>query len=222
MGASTIGVNEVTFESMQCELVTWAAFHSRCRRLVTKIRQSAFTPDLIVGIGRGGCPPARVVADFLGIMDLASFKIEHYRGAKPDVAAVVKYPLAASIEGRDVLLVDDVTDSGDTFDAAFAHLTERGTPRMIKSAVLDHKVISRYEPDYFGRKVIKWRWIIYPWAVIEDLSGFVRAMHLDVADGARIKQRLADEHGIRVSDATLADVLSSMRMTDGESWGQTL
>ena len=212
----------MTIESMRCETVSWAAMHSRCRRLVTKVRNSGFAPDLIVGIGRGGYIPARIIADFLDIMDLASFRIEHYRGARKDAAARIKYPLAASIEGLDVLLVDDVTDSGDTFEVALAHLATRGTPRTVKTAVLDHKVSSPYVPDYFGRKVIKWRWIIYPWAVIEDLSGFVKAMNLDVDTDTNvnantntntndiIKQRLERDHGIRISDATLADVLVSM------------
>jgi hypoxanthine phosphoribosyltransferase len=195
---------------MRCELVTWAAVYSRCRRLVRKIRESGFAPDLIVGIGRGGYIPARVISDFLGIMDLASFKIEHYHAAQRDVSAMVKYPLAADVEARHVLLVDDVTDSGDTFDVAIAHLSERGTPSTIHTAVLDHKVSSSYTPDYFGRKVIKWRWIIYPWAVIEDLSGFVASMHTPSSNIETIRKRLADEHGIRVPRATLDDLITSM------------
>lgn len=195
---------------MPCEIVSWRAVYTRCRRLVAKIRAAQFSPDLIVGIARGGYIPARIVADFFGIMDLASLRIEHYRGAHRSVRAVVKHPLATSIEGRTVLLVDDVTDSGDTFEVASEHLATRGTPLAIKTAVLDHKVSSPYVPDYFGRRVTTWRWIIYPWAVIEDLSGFVREMNVDRDDREGIKRRLESDHGIRVSDATLDDVLQSI------------
>ena len=114
--------SQTKFESMRCERVTWAAFHARCRRLVSKIRDSGFTPDLIVGIARGG-----------------------YTSKDATCWWWTTSPT-----------------SGDTFDAALSHLAERGTPRNVRTAVLDHKVNSPYEPDYFGRKVIKWRWIIYP------------------------------------------------------------
>jgi len=190
-----------------CELVTWQRFYALARRLAQRIDDSGFRPDLIVAIARGGYMPARILSDFLGQTNMASFRIEHYRSAQKQAAALVRYPLAADIGGRKVLLVDDVSDSGDTFEAALEHLHERGEPAQLKTAVLHHKLVSRYRPDYYACKVIKWRWIIYPWAVAEDLRGFIQAMRPVPVGSEEVSRRLFAEHGIRVAPRLLADVM---------------
>jgi len=75
--------------------VSWATVHGLARRLAAKIADSGYRPDLIVAIGRGGYVPGRLLSDWLGIMDLTSFKIEHYRHAEKQRAAQVRYPLPA-------------------------------------------------------------------------------------------------------------------------------
>ena len=39
--------------------------------------------------------------------------------------------------------------------------------------MLHHKLSSGFSPDYYAEAVTEWRWIIYPWALHEDLSGFL-------------------------------------------------
>ncbi|MGC8855160.1 MAG: phosphoribosyltransferase [Halothiobacillaceae bacterium] len=56
---------------MNVELVSWASFHRLARDLAQRIRASNFQPDMIVAIARGGVVPARVLCDYLDIMDLA-------------------------------------------------------------------------------------------------------------------------------------------------------
>lgn len=194
--------------SSSCEVISWNRFYALARKLARQVRDSGYRPDLIVAIGRGGYVPGRVLSDFLGQMDLTSFKIEHYRGTQKQSAARVRYPLAADITGRKVLVVDDVSDTGDTFAVALEHLSSRGTPAEVRSAVLHHKTVSAYVPDYFVHKVVKWRWIIYPWAVAEDLSGFIRAMQPRSADVDEIAERLAADHDVRVPRSVLLDILA--------------
>lgn len=189
-----------------CELVTWSRFHALARRLARQVRDSGYRPDIIVAIGRGGYMPARILSDLLGLMDLATFKIEHYTGPRISKAPVIRYPLTADVSGKRVLLVDDVSDSGDTFNVAIDHVRSRGEPVELRTAVLHHKTVSRYRPDYFATRVAKWRWIIYPWAVAEDISSIIRAMRPRPTDIADIAQRLKSDHGIRPSPAILADV----------------
>jgi len=119
--------------------------------------------------------PARVMADFFGVMDLAAVKIEHYHGPQKSQKAVVRHPLTADITGKRVLVVDDVSDSGDTFEALFAHLGAAG-PAELRTAVLHHKVTSSYTPDFHAARLVRWRWIIYPWALAEDLRVLLDAM----------------------------------------------
>lgn len=85
--------------------------------------------------------------------------------------ATLRFTLSVDIRGKNILVVDDVTDTGKTLTVAVKYLEFLG-PAEIKNAVLRHKICSDFVPDYYAKKVIKWRWIIYPWAACEEISGF--------------------------------------------------
>jgi hypoxanthine phosphoribosyltransferase len=190
---------------MRCELVSWAQVRSLSRRLVSLIRSSGFQPDSIVAIGRGGYMPARLLSDYLDVYDLTSFKIEHYRRAQRQAEARVRYPLSANVSGKQLLLVYDVSDAGDTFELALAHLADCGPPARVRTVVLHHKRGSRFTPDYYAVEITEWRWLIYPWAILEDVSGFIRELSLVDAPVAQIKADIERSYGVRVSDQVLGD-----------------
>ena len=193
---------------IQCELISWQQFYNLTRRVVFLIHDSGFKPDIIIAIGRGGYMPARIIADFLQIMNLTSFKIEHYVGAQKNPKAVIRYPLSKDIECRTVLLVDDVCDSGDTFTVARQHLMDIMYPEEIRTAVMHYKKVSSYEPDYYARKMVKWRWIIYPWAVVEDVSGFLQQIEPLPDTVGELQEKVLQDYGIRVPQKTLQDILA--------------
>jgi hypoxanthine phosphoribosyltransferase len=191
-----------------CELVSWGRIHRLGRLLALRTREAGFRPEIIVAIGRGGLIPGRILADYLDLMKLTSFKIEHYMGAHKQPVAQVKYPLCADLTGARVLVVDDVSDTGDTFRVAIEHIYERSQPAEIKSAVLHHKTVSTFEPDFYAQKVVKWRWIIYPWAIMEDITGFLKRMEARPATLEGIAGQLELDYGIRVPRHTLEDALA--------------
>ena len=193
---------------MRCELMGWERFHALARQLALAIRQAPFRPELMVAIGRGGYLPARIVADYLDVYDLTAIRIEHYRGMHRERAARVRYPLTADIAGKRVLLIDDVSDSGATFAVAIRHLQEQGEPAQLRTAVLHHKTVSGYTPDFYAETVREWRWIIYPWAVMEDLRSFLHDMDPPPATVGDFARRLREQHGIEVGQQTLQDVFS--------------
>jgi hypothetical protein len=195
-----------------CELVPWGRVVRLARRLAFDIRAAGFQPDLIVAIARGGYVPARLLADYLGVMNVASFRVEHYRrGARKLKAARVKYPLAADVTGLRVLVVDDVGDTGDTFVTAMKHIRQRGRPTAVRTAVLHYKAGCRYMPDFCAHVVKRWHWIIYPWAVIEDLTGFIERMERRPANIDVLARRLAREFGIRPPQRAIRDALALRR-----------
>lgn len=193
-----------------CELISWSAFYRLCQILASRINDSGYRPDLIVAIGRGGWMPARVLADFFGVMDLTGFNIVHYRGSHMEPEARIKYPLSVDLDDRRVLLVDDVSDSGDTFELALNHIGKHGAPEKIRTAALHHKIASRCVPDFCAARIVKWRWIIYPWALCEDISTFIREMEPSPASVKEIEQRLEEGYGIRLAQRQLHNLLSIM------------
>jgi len=200
---------------MCCELVSWDQFHTLARQLALRVQSSGFKPDMIVAIGRGGYMPARVLSDYLDIYNLSAFKIEHYRAAKKQSEARVRYPLSANVKGLKLLLVDDVTDGGDTFEVAVSHLHERGPPAEIRTAVLHHKIVSSFIPDFYAAKVTEWRWLIYPWAILEDVSGFIRELGLVDASPERMEAEIEAVYGVRISGEILSDANALARRNSG-------
>jgi hypoxanthine phosphoribosyltransferase len=69
--------------------------------------------------------------------------------------------------------------------------------------------------DYYARKVIKWRWLIYPWAVYEDIAGFLRRLSPPPQSLADAQRRLASQFEIAISLQRLEDVCASMNIRIG-------
>jgi hypothetical protein len=191
-----------------CEVITWRRFAGLARRLALKIQAAGFQPDLIIAIARGGYAPARVLADYLGVMNVASIKVEHYRGTRKAAKAFVRQPLPENVQGRRVLIVDDVSDTGDTFEVAAPHIRARLPDAEIRTAVLLHKATCPDVPDFYACKVIKWRWIIFPWAVMEDLSAFLAASDSPIRNTDEFARLLQEKHQLRVPAQLLEDVLA--------------
>jgi hypoxanthine phosphoribosyltransferase len=193
---------------IRCEYISWSRFYSLSRILARRIHDSGFKPDVIVAIGRGGYMPARIISDFLHIMNLSSFKIEHYKGTRKNPVPLIKYPLGRSVSGEKVLLVDDVCDSGGTFELADRHLEEQMQLKETRTAVLHFKKTSSFIPDYYAGRIIKWRWIIYPWAAAEDISEFIKEIRPRPETTREIKDILARDHGVRIPSRVLEDILA--------------
>ena len=122
--------------------------------------------------------------------------------------AFVKYPLCAEIRGMKVLLVDDVTDTGDTLRVSLQHL-EALQPREIRTAVLIHKTCSTVIPDYYLRKIIKWRWVIFPWHTREDLTELIKKLKAGgICDEEHLRRSMKEKYRIDLPIQTLREISS--------------
>jgi hypoxanthine phosphoribosyltransferase len=191
-------------KQFQCELISWGEVYRLSALLARQVKDAGFRPDVIIAIARGGYVPARLICDFLDIYNLTSVRISHYTaGSSKEETARLSSPLCMEIKGLKVLVVDDITDTGDTVEVALQHIREFD-PAEVKVAVLQHKKQSMLRPDFYAKKLIKWRWIIYPWAVIEDIGGFLRAMPELPATVEAANRMLKDDHGMTVPLRTLS------------------
>jgi hypoxanthine phosphoribosyltransferase len=191
---------------LDCELISWKQACQLSRQLALMIREAGFRPEVVVAIARGGYVPARILCDFMDIGNLTSIRIKHYTSVRKQRCRLCS-PLCVDVKGMKVLLVDDVGDTGDTLALALKHI-KSFNPAQVNTAILHHKKISKIEPDFYARKIFKWRWIIYPWAVMEDISGIIRDMKNPPSSIEGATQRLKKENGIKVPKQVLEDVLA--------------
>ncbi|WP_333652400.1 phosphoribosyltransferase [Dissulfurispira sp.] len=195
-------------ERFRCEILSWNRVIRDTKKLSKNIKDSGYKPDIVVAIGRGGCVPARILCDYLLMRDLTSIKVEHWGIAATETErAVIKFPLCTDIKGKKVLLVDDITDTGDTLRVSLEYL-KTFEPEDIKTAVLIHKTCSAIIPDYFVSRVTKWRWIIFPWHIYEDLTGFVkRIKDMGIHSEDDIVRELGERYNIVVNTDAIKDLL---------------
>ncbi|GAB6148404.1 hypothetical protein JCM10135_09460 [Stetteria hydrogenophila] len=151
--------------------VSWDDIEETVSDVARKIEESGFRPHVIVGVMRGGVVPARLIADALGVMEIGIMEVKLYkgvgvRGSKP----YLKRPLIEDVLNKDVLVVDDVSDSGLTLQLAVNVVSLHGA-RRIKTATLYIKPWTKLVPDYYSRSTDKW--VVFPWEkneVMRELS----------------------------------------------------
>ena len=200
-------------EEYKCQMVSWDDAYSLAKRLARNIKSSGFKPDLVIGIARGGLVPACIVCDFLNQKDLASIKAEHWGIASMLGKAKIKYPLPCEIEisGKRILVVDDVADTGETYSIILNYLKEKDACE-IRTAALHYKTSSKFIPDYWGEKQEDWKWIIYPWAIYEDMTGFLQKVLAERKTPDAMRKDLKANFNIKIPRKELKEMLTDMAL----------
>jgi hypoxanthine phosphoribosyltransferase len=146
----------VSDDKFVCEVMSWDRFQCLAMETARKITESGYEPDFMVGLARGGWVLSRVLCDSLGIKDLVSLKVEHWGvTATPDGKARIKYPFDVDLTGRRVIVVDDITDTGQSMIVAMDYIKTLN-PVEVRTASLQHITGSKFTPDFYGDE-ISWR-----------------------------------------------------------------
>lgn len=191
-----------------CQLVKHEEAYELSYQLARQILNTGYKPDVVVAIARGGFPPARYICDFMNLNELVGLRIKHYAaGGLEHEKTDLKNPLNAQVKDQNILIIDDVNDTGETLQVAVKHLTEL-EPKNIKVGVLHEKTGSRFAADFVALFVKEWRWITYPWAMVEDMKKFLnkRETPVDSLDDARSYLKL--EYDINITNEQLEKVLA--------------
>ncbi len=174
---------------VEYEIVSWDQSYQMTFYLFQKIAESGFYPDIIVGIARGGWIPARLLADFFGNRRTANLKIEFYDNTTRSTdEPIITQEISENVEGKTVLIVDDVADSGKSLSAAIKHVKVK-KPSKMKSATLYYKKHSIIKPDYYIKETEDW--VVYPWEAGETIS-FLYNKLKDKKSPKEIKRYLKD------------------------------
>jgi len=186
-------------DEFTCTITNWKYIYGRCRAVADQVKRTEFEPEVVVALARGGWFAGRCLCDFLGLDDLTSLKMEHYVGtAEKTGEPEVRYPMPeGSVEGKNVLIIDDIADTGGSIERAHEYVTDRD-PNDVRTATVQLLGTSEFEPDYVGEHLDSWTWVVYPWNFIEDMTDLVSGvMEPDVTiDIEEIRRLLAERHGI--------------------------
>jgi hypoxanthine phosphoribosyltransferase len=188
-------------DEFDCTVTNWEYIYGLCREVSNQVKADDFEPEVVVALARGGWFAGRCLCDFLGLDDLTSLKMEHYVGAAEKTGEpTVRYPMPeGSVEGKDVLVIDDIADTGGSIRRANEYVGDRD-PGGVRTATLQLLETSEFEPDYVGERLEEWSWIVYPWNFIEDMvdlvSGVIEDGNDEVHTKDDIRHLLSERHGI--------------------------
>jgi hypoxanthine phosphoribosyltransferase len=147
------------------EFVWWERLYELTFILYRKIVDSGYVPDVIVGIARGGWIPARILSDMFFTRNTANVKVDLYRGIyEREASPRVSQPIPEDVKWKRPLMVDDVSDSGESLTAAMNHLQSRGL-KNIRTACLHIKPWTSFVPDFYVVRTEAW--VVYPWELKE-------------------------------------------------------
>jgi len=153
--------------------VSWDNYHHLIERLALQIHESGWTFDKIVCLARGGLRVGDVISRIydvpLGILATSSYReAAGTQQGDLDIAQFITIT-RGTLSGK-VLLVDDMVDTGQTFQRVHEHLLRQfpGITDM-RSAVLWWKGHSQATPDYYIDKLETNPWIHQPFEDYDSL-----------------------------------------------------
>lgn len=168
-----------------------------------QILESEFKPDFIVGVWRGGTPVGIAVQEMLSFFEVKSDHIavrtSLYKGLDSREKTVkvhgLDYLISTMNAGNNLLIVDDVFDTGRSIDAIISTLHEkmrRNCPAQIKVATpwfKPTKNATQRVPDFYIHETAEW--IVFP----HELDGLnIQEINEGKGDLANILQSVKCTH----------------------------
>ena len=146
------------------EELTWSLFGRASRELAIQIADDGFSPDLILGIARGGLFVAGALGYALDVKNLHVINVEYYTGVdqRLDMPVVLPpVPQPVDLSGARVLVTDDVADTGATLQLVKEFCAEHVAE--VRCAVIYEKPGTSVHCEYVWKQTD--HWINFPWSV---------------------------------------------------------
>lgn len=163
--------------------VSWQDYHTSAQKLAATILSHSPPIDEIVAISRGGLTLGHTLSDFLRI-PISTISIQSYTDIQERGEVEITARLQRSIKGKNILLVDDVADSGKTLKRAVSYL-KRAQAKSVTTVTMFYKPHSVYRPDYYAERTTKW--ILFPYEPTEMISLIAKKMMAEGKSKAAIQ-----------------------------------
>lgn len=155
--------------------VSWNDVQRQVQELVRQMWQDGWTPDYVVGITRGGLTPANLISQYLGC-PMETLKVSLREGVEKCESNL--WMAEEAFEGKKILIVDDINDSGATLSWIKQDWPSGCLPNdpkwesvwgnNVRVAVLydNASSTSTLNVDYAAENINKFedpQWIVFPW-----------------------------------------------------------
>jgi len=138
---------------------SYSEYLSDCKRLTVQIDDKF---DAIVAIARGGITLAHMLGEYYDIREVYAINTIGYNDTeKLDHVEVFNIPNLK--QAKNILVVDDIVDSGDTMKLVLQLLSERYPECSFRSAALFYKKTAAIKPDWHVRHAEEW--IDFFWSI---------------------------------------------------------
>lgn len=156
----------------------WYEIENACMDLKDLLIASNWEPDYIVGITRGGAIPAILLSQLLGIpMKPLMVNLRDHEDCTHDLGmAEDAYGYPAEENKKNILIVDDINDSGATIAWIKKSWQEACLPNdtrwnniwghNVRFATIVNNIASSEKVDYTTEQIDKSKediWVVYPW-----------------------------------------------------------
>lgn len=155
--------------------ITWEEYHQNIEQLAAKIYQSQWQFNYIVCIAKGGLRVGDILARLYD-QPLAILSANSYQGKGNGIRGEINFSqnltvLSEQLEGN-ILLVDDLVDSGITLQKSIFWLEEKypQSIREIRTAVIWQKASSHFVPNYSVHYLENNPWIHQPFEKYELMN----------------------------------------------------
>lgn len=155
--------------------VSWSDYHQSIEALSTQIYRSGWSFNQIVCLAKGGLRIGdilcRIYDQPLAILSTASYGGENNR-VRGSITFSKDLSMTTANLGSQVLLVDDLVDSGQSLEKSIAWLRHNYGFYIdeIRTAVLWYKSCSVIKPDYYIHYLDNDPWIHQPFEKYELLT----------------------------------------------------
>ena len=157
--------------------VSWEEYNKKTEELALKVYEDNWEFNQVVCIAKGGLRVGDIFARIFNL-PLAILSVESYKGEglKNEQGAITfSRDLAKTSPniGSKVLIVDDLADSGVTLKKSIdwlQHFYGFYLDEPIRTAVLFHKAVSKYNPDYCVDFLHDSPWIHMPYEKYEEMT----------------------------------------------------
>lgn len=159
--------DHIVFDNDPAQYITpsWQDLDQLSFELAKQVIESGEKFDLVVALAKGAWPMSRALVDYLAMSNLVSLGIRFYSGINQRLKEPEVYQdLPVRVNGKKILLFDDVADTGESLIFASDYLLEQGAA-LVKTATLFFKERSAITPDYYASRTNAW--IIFPFEIRE-------------------------------------------------------